>query len=74
MRGYSLERVIEVWNDDDGCHWEIGNDGDVLGLVEIKEFDENNKIQGRLTFERECAVKIMQALSEYVQNDDNFEP
>jgi hypothetical protein len=73
MRGYSLERMIEVWNDESGDHWEIGNDRDSLGLVEIREFDRDDVIQGRITFEKDCAIKIIQALSEYVQNDNNFE-
>jgi hypothetical protein len=74
MGDYSMERLIEVWDDKHGNHWEVGQDRDSLGLVEIREYDENDECESgaRLTFERECAIKIAEALFEYCKDDRNF--
>ena len=61
---YSLERLIEIWNNDDGTRIEIGPDRDGLGLIEIRERNEKSVIEGRLTFNKEQAHLIAQALLE----------
>ena len=51
----------------------MGADRDDLGLVEIREYDEkNNNCNARMTFEKECALKIAEALLEYCDNPKNF--
>ncbi len=70
---YSMERLMEIWNDDTGELIEVGQDRDSLGLVEIRQFDNNHKIENRMTVERGCAVKIAEAILEYCNDKRNFE-
>lgn len=72
MNKYTLERVMEIWNNDTYYHYEVGEDRDCLDLVEIREYDENNKVSARLTFEKEAALKIGQAILEYCNDERNF--
>jgi hypothetical protein len=67
-----MEKLTEIWDDDNGNHWEVGQDRDALSLVEIREYDDHDKIVARLTFERDCAVKIATAILEYCKDDNNF--
>ena len=62
----SLETVREVWNDEDGEHWEVGPDRDDLGCVEIRFYDQDNKIGERMMFSLEAAAAIGGAILECV--------
>ena len=64
---YSTETVFKVWNDDTGDNWEIAEDSDGLGLVEIRERDAKNAITGRLTMEADAAKLLAKQLTEYLQ-------
>jgi hypothetical protein len=69
---YSVERLIELWNDEDGTKLEVGQDRDSLGLVEIREIGRDGKSVARITMERELAIKLLDALHEYCTDDRNF--
>jgi hypothetical protein len=69
---YTTEQVFEIWDNGQGIHWEVGQDRDALNLVEIREYDDVNKLIARLTFDREGATELMLALKKYVENDENF--
>jgi len=69
---YTTEQVFEIWDNGQGIHWEVGQDRDALNLVEIREYDDVNKLIARLTFDREGATELRLALKKYVENDENF--
>ena len=48
---YTTEQVFEIWDNGQGIHWEVGQDRDALNLVEIREYDDVNKLIARLTFD-----------------------
>ena len=72
MDKYSLGRLMEIWDNNTGDHWEVGQDRDALGLVEIREYDNENKVGSRLIFERASAILIAEAILEYCKDDRNF--
>lgn len=59
---YSMETVIEIWDDKNGSHIEIGPDRDALDLVEIRSVTSDNKIEARICFDKEQAMLICEAL------------
>jgi hypothetical protein len=61
---FTMEKMIEVWNDEDGSVIEVGPDRDSLGLVEIRMKDEAGKIERRLTMHPERAKLVAHALLE----------
>ena len=56
---FSKEAVYEIWDDDSGDHWEVGQDRDALGLVEIRFFSKTDlKPVERMTFPPEIAEML----------------
>ena len=71
-KGFSVDRVIRVWDDSSGeCLW-VGEDGDALGLVEIRRVSPEGKILSRTVLPREHAFALAYALIEYCENENNF--
>jgi len=62
-RNFSLEKVIKIWDDDHGTHIDVGPDSDGLGLVEIKQFDEDNKCINRIVMTQEEAILLAEAIN-----------
>lgn len=71
MTSYSLETMYEVWDDDDGDHYEIGPDRDGLGLVEVRMRDKDNKILLRMTFPSKQGRLISDAIMRACINADS---
>jgi hypothetical protein len=59
---FSLEKVYEVWNDKHGSKTEVGPDRDSLNLIEIRDYDTKNKIQGRIVMQKNQAILVVEAL------------
>jgi len=66
MSKYTTEKLYEVWNDDTGDHYEIGNDRDALDLIEIRAVSREKKITDRLTMEPDAASKVAHAILKYL--------
>ena len=49
---FSIEVIMQVWNDDTGERVEIGQDSDGLDLVEIRQI-ENKECRARITMPNE---------------------
>lgn len=62
---YSLETLKEIWNENTGCHIEIGPDRDGLDMIELRFYELNQeKPYNRVSFMKEEAILISQALNE----------
>jgi hypothetical protein len=59
----NTEIVRRIWQDN-GCgeHIEVGQDGDLLGLIEIKQKEADGKISSRITVEVDAARHLAQSL------------
>lgn len=68
MSEYTVEHVIRVWDDKDGAHIDVCEDGDAFGLVEIRSIDTAGKIEARMTFERKQAELVAYAILEYLKH------
>ena len=63
---FSTEVLYEIWNDDEGTRFEVGEDRDSLGLVEIRSVGPDRSIEDRMTFEPECARQIANAMLKFL--------
>ena len=63
---YSIEHHVRIYNDRDGDYISISPDADGLDLVEIRSCDGANKIQARLTMDIPLAIKLRNALGDYL--------
>jgi hypothetical protein len=61
---YSVERVIEVWDDQHGEHIDVGPDRDIGELVEIRSYTVDGVIGQRIAMAKEQAVLVAQAILE----------
>lgn len=59
---YSIEIVLEVWDDEIGNCVQIGPDQAGLGLVEIRGLDRDSQIVARLALATPVARLVAQAL------------
>lgn len=59
---FSLETVCKIWNDECGERLEVGPDRDGLGLLEIRSFTSDGKINASVTMPKEQALVLFQAL------------
>jgi hypothetical protein len=70
---YELEKLFEIWDNKAGLHLEVGPDRDGLGLIEIRSFDDKNKIDARLSFDKAQArligIAINELLGEHIAKD-----
>ena len=71
---YAIERIIEIWNNKGGEHWEVGLDRDGLNFVELREYNKDDiyRAFNRLMFDREVAIKIAESIIEFCKDDRNF--
>jgi hypothetical protein len=60
--GYTAEKNIRVYNDDDGDYVYVGPDGDSLDLVEIRYVDPKGKIGDRIIITKEQALIVARAI------------
>lgn len=60
---YSLEQMFEIWNNKSGEHIEIGPDRDGLGFIEIRSYDDTEKLSEQITFTYEQAAMIVEAIT-----------
>lgn len=68
MSDYSISFAIKIWDDKSGEHIEITEDGDGLGLVEIRSIDPDGTISDIISMERKQAEQVLKALSVYLSN------
>lgn len=68
---YTLERVINIWDDESGQHIYVGPDADGLDLVELREIDSYGKITHRFTLTKEYALAVANAILELYGNKTN---
>lgn len=63
--GYTLEKVVQVWDDKLGSRVEFKPDGDGLGLFEIRSVDPEGKVESSITITKEQAILLFrEALQE----------
>jgi hypothetical protein len=62
MAYYTIERVMNVWDDESGDHVYVGPDADGLDLAELRYVDSTGKIANRITLPREMMVEVAQAI------------
>lgn len=62
MGTYTLEHRYLIWNDDHGERIEVGEDGDALGLVEIRCVGDDGIIITRITMGPEAVPLLIEAL------------
>lgn len=59
-----LETVYQIWTED-GERFEIGEDADGLGCVEVRYYDENGKVGDRIMFNPQIAALVAEAIQKY---------
>jgi hypothetical protein len=62
---YTFEKAFKIWNDADGYRFEVCDDSDGLGLIEIR-YVENEKISQRITIEKGIIPFLIEALKEKI--------
>ena len=72
-RVFTLEHLIEIWDDTNGGRLEIGPDRDGLDLIEIREKTREGKIVARMTFPIELARLVAIALNSVIENNKKKE-
>lgn len=66
--GISIEKVIEIWDDKSGDHYEIGADRDGLDMLEIRYYVKGEYTStDRMAFSIENAEHIVKAMQEYLK-------
>lgn len=58
----SIEALYRVYNDDDGTYVEVGEDGDGLGLVELRYCERSGKVTERFSVPVEMATLVASAI------------
>ena len=59
---YSIETVIQIWNDKTGERVEVGPDRDGLDLVQIRSYADNGTLERDITFTQEQAKLVAEAI------------
>lgn len=62
---FTLETLKEIWNNETGDRLEVGPDRDCLGLLEIRTRNTEGKITSRVSFSRDEATLLIQALKSF---------
>ena len=65
---FSVEHIVEVWNDEHGERVEVGCDRDGLDLVEIRSVNDRGEIDARLMMPKEQAILVAKAILELYEN------
>jgi len=63
---YSIEYVLQVWNDKTGERLEVSPDRDGLGLVEIRSVTDDEKVGARIIGTVKCMMALHEALGKYL--------
>jgi hypothetical protein len=64
MAGYTIERVIKVYDDGSGEYVYIGPDADGLDMVELRACGEGGRITSRMAMTKEQALLVAKAINE----------
>lgn len=65
---FSLELSAKVWDDDHGCFIQVGPDSDGLDLVEMKQYNEDNKCTARMIMTKREALLLAEAINTLYNN------
>jgi hypothetical protein len=68
MNEYKLETLYEIWNDKTGECVEVGLDRDGLDIVEVRQKDNEGKIEARMSFMPEQSALVAEAILKIVAN------
>lgn len=60
---YTVEILIQIWDDNSGCRLEVGPDRDGLDLVEIRGYSDDGKLSTSITMTQESALLLAQAIN-----------
>jgi hypothetical protein len=71
MSEYTVEHLIRVWDDARGAHIDVCEDGDALGLVEVRSVTPEGKIEARMTFDRKQAELVATAMLDYLKHNQS---
>jgi hypothetical protein len=66
---YTIEKEFKIWNDSFGYRYEVGEDPDGLGSVEIRYVEDNGKTLTRITIDRKALPLMIQALQEKLNEE-----
>lgn len=62
---YSIQRIIKIHNDETGQHITIQDDDDGLDLIEIKQYDSDDKLEARISLLPEEAQAVVSELAKF---------
>ena len=65
MNDYTLEKVYEIWGCD-GTRMEVGQDREGLGLIEIRDWEDKDKVQTTLVMDKAQASMLIDCLRELI--------
>jgi hypothetical protein len=71
---YTTEVNLRIYNDRDGDFVQVGPDADALDLVELRQYDAQEKILSRITMEPEQAQLLAKAINEYLSRSTEVAP
>lgn len=66
---YSMEVVINIWNDGTGERITVGPDSDGLGLVQIRSILSDGKIERDIAMPKEQALIVAKAIIKLYKKD-----
>lgn len=65
---YSLETVIQIWNDKQGSRIEVGHDKDSLGLMQIRSIDAQGNAEREITMTLAEAILLQAAIGDWLKS------
>jgi hypothetical protein len=72
--GYSIEVIMRVYDDNTGDYFQISQDSDGLGLVQLGAYTGKVEEIASFAMTLECARKFHQALGEYLVSENSRQP
>ena len=66
MSDFELEHRFRIWDNRHGSFVEVCDDGDGLGLIDIRSHDDHGKELACITLEPQQAKLLLKALSKYL--------
>lgn len=67
---FSLEKMYELWNNENGTKIEIGPDREGLCFIELRQRNEDNDVIDTISLTNEEVPLIIKALTD-ILNDNN---
>ena len=67
-KDYTVENVINIWDNAGGDRITIREDSDGLSLIEVQYVDTENKIQSRITMTKQLADIFLKQFSKYLES------